>query len=43
VAIYDVLGRKVKTLIDDDSHRAGFYTAVWDGRDDGGRSVSSGM
>ena len=43
LAIYDVLGRKVKTLIDDDSHRAGFYTAVWDGRDDGGRSVSSGM
>jgi flagellar hook assembly protein FlgD len=43
LTIYDVLGRKVRTLVDDNEHRAGFYTAVWDGRDEHSRVVASGV
>ena len=39
--IYDVMGRKVKTLLDG-SKSAGYYTVVWNGRDEMGRDVSSG-
>jgi len=40
--IHNVLGQVVKTLVD--SHRdAGYYTTSWDGRDDGGREVVSGV
>ena len=29
--------------MDDEAHRAGFYTVAWDGRDDHYRAVASGL
>ncbi len=40
--IYNIRGQKVKTLINDNME-AGYHTIVWDGRDDSGKSVSSGV
>ena len=42
LAIYDILGRKVRSLLEG-SGQAGSYEVVWDGTDDGGMPVSSGM
>lgn len=42
IAIFDVSGRLVRTLVHE--HRAaGRYTAQWDGHDDAGRPVASGV
>jgi len=42
VDVYDVNGRQIRTLVDE--HRpAGEYDAFWDGRDNRGRSISSGV
>jgi len=41
IVIYDATGRAVRTLIDQPKYM-GKYTAVWDGRDDSGRTVASG-
>ena len=41
--IYDVLGQKVRDLVRDEMREAGFYRAVWDGRNTAGQAVSSGM
>lgn len=43
LVIYDLLGRQVRTLLRDAQHNAGYHTAVWDGRDDAGRPVASGV
>ena len=40
--IYNVRGQKVKTLINDNM-QAGWHSIVWNGRDDNGKSVSSGV
>jgi hypothetical protein len=40
--IYDVMGRKVNTILSG-SHRAGRYSVTWNGSDQHGRSVSSGI
>jgi len=40
--IYDVSGRLVRTLVDDVCE-AGRYEITWDGRNDGGRGVASGI
>ncbi|RLA42773.1 MAG: hypothetical protein DRQ97_13580, partial [Gammaproteobacteria bacterium] len=42
IAVYDVRGRMVTTLLDE-IVRPGTYTIVWDGTDSGGRRVSSGV
>jgi hypothetical protein len=42
VLIYDLLGREVVTLVNQDLD-AGFYNARWDGRNQNGESVSAGM
>ena len=42
VLIYDVKGRLVRTLIDED-HEPGNYTAVWNGRSGSGVEVASGI
>lgn len=42
LTIYNVLGHKVKTLIDGEK-TAGSYTIRWDGKDDKSRNVSSGI
>jgi hypothetical protein len=41
--VYDVRGRLVKTLMALPEQPAGHYTSVWDGRDDAGLEVSSGV
>lgn len=40
--IYDILGREVRTLVND-RHDAGRYTVTWDGMNNMGRQVSSGV
>ncbi|MFQ6092802.1 MAG: S8 family serine peptidase [bacterium] len=40
--IYNILGQEVRTLVDETTE-AGYYTVTWDGRDDGGREVASGV
>jgi len=40
--IYNIKGEKVKTLINEDM-AASYHTAVWNGKDDGGKAVSSGV
>ena len=42
LSIYNVLGRRVRALVAQD-YAAGEYTVVWDGRNDGGREVPSGV
>lgn len=42
IAIYDLAGRKVKTLVDG-QQPGGQNTVQWDGRDDQGRAVASGV
>jgi hypothetical protein len=42
VAVYDLLGRRVKTLVDG-VQALGSYRIQWDGSDDAGRQVASGV
>lgn len=42
IEIYNVLGKLVKTLVNDE-RPAGNYTAIWNGTDNGGRDVASGV
>ena len=42
LSIFNTLGQKVRTLVDD-TQSSGFYTVFWDGRDDLGREISSGV
>lgn len=43
VAVYDIAGRRIKTLIDGKMTEAGRHTISWDGLDNNGRRVSSGV
>ncbi len=43
VAVYDLGGRRVRTLMDRAAAPSGRYTLGWDGRDDGGRDVAGGV
>jgi predicted CXXCH cytochrome family protein len=40
--VYDILGRRVRTLVNED-HAPGNYVARWDGTDQNGLAVSSGI
>lgn len=42
-AVFDAQGRLVRSLLDAAPRGAGSHTLEWDGRDDGGRSVSAGV
>ncbi|MBX2822107.1 MAG: S8 family serine peptidase [Rhodothermaceae bacterium] len=42
LSIYDILGREVRTLVDE-SVRAGKHTITWDARDNNGNALASGM
>lgn len=42
LTVYDVLGREVRTLINNDELQAGVGQTVWDGRDNAGHPVSTG-
>jgi hypothetical protein len=41
--IYDITGRLVKTLIDDEMWEAGHYSVQWNGKDEHSKEVSSGV
>jgi len=42
LVVYNILGQRVRGLLE--GHRpAGYHRVVWDGKDDGGRSVATGM
>jgi len=40
--VFDILGREVRTLIDNEELQKGIGQVVWDGRDHAGKAVSSG-
>ncbi len=40
--VYDGLGRRLRTLVDAEQ-TTGRHESVWDGRNDEGRAVASGM
>jgi flagellar hook assembly protein FlgD len=42
LSVYDITGRKARDLVSQ-KLPSGTHTAVWDGRDDVGRMVSSGV
>jgi hypothetical protein len=42
IAIYNLKGEKVRTLVSENKAN-GFYKTVWNGRDDNGNAVSSGV
>jgi hypothetical protein len=41
--VYNLLGKEIAILVDKEQKQAGFYTAVWNGRDSAGQKVSSGV
>jgi len=43
IEVYDILGRRVRTLVDGSSRRAGVHTVRWNGQNDLGRQVASGV
>ncbi|MCB5251219.1 MAG: T9SS type A sorting domain-containing protein, partial [Candidatus Cloacimonetes bacterium] len=42
IDIYNIKGQKVKTLVND-RQNAGAHTVVWNGQDERGKHVSSGI
>lgn len=42
IVVFNILGQKVRTLVDEDQS-AGFHSIEWDGRSDSGIQVSSGV
>ncbi|MBD3169874.1 MAG: T9SS type A sorting domain-containing protein [candidate division Zixibacteria bacterium] len=42
IEVINIMGQKVRTLVDK-SQNAGFHTVIWDGRDNSGSGVSSGI
>ncbi len=42
LTIYDVTGKRIKNLINKETE-AGYYSIVWDGKDERGKSVESGV
>lgn len=42
LVVFNALGQRVRTLLDE-PQAAGFHSVVWDGRDDHGRKLSSGI
>jgi len=42
LTIYNILGEKVRTLVNEEEF-PGEYTVVWDGKDESGKEVSSGV
>jgi hypothetical protein len=43
LSVFDVTGRRVRSLYRQPAVMPGVYTVSWDGRDDGGRSVPGGV
>ena len=43
VEIYNTLGQRVRILADDERQDAGYYRVEWNGRNEDGKSVASGI
>ena len=43
LAVYDVSGKLIRTLVAAEEVRAGAHQVVWDGRDESGRSAATGV
>ena len=43
ISVYDIMGQEVKTLIDHEVMNAGKYTVEWNGTDNFGKKVTSGI
>jgi hypothetical protein len=43
VEVYDILGRRIRTLLDGKTQRAGVHTLQWNAQNDLGRPVASGV
>jgi hypothetical protein len=43
MVVYNALGQMVRTLVNNQSQKAGSYSLQWDGRDNAGNFVSSGV
>ena len=43
VTVFNMLGQKVVTLLDNQTQTAGYHSLLWDGRDAAGRRVASGV
>ena len=43
LTVYNVLGQRIRSLIEGEVRPVGSHTAVWDGKDDQGRGVASGI
>jgi len=41
--VYDVSGRLVRTVLDNQVELAGFHSVAWDGKDSAGKAVASGV
>ena len=42
IHLYDLAGQRIRTLVQGE-HQTGTYKVTWDGRDNSGRSVSTGV
>jgi len=43
LTVYDVMGRKVKTIIEHRNQTEGYYNVIWDGKNEKGIKVDSGI
>jgi len=43
LVIYDVMGRQVRSLLNGESYASGFHVVIWNGLDNKGQKVPSGM
>ena len=43
IEVYDVLGKRVATLVEGDTREAGNHAVQWDGRDHSGQAVANGV
>jgi flagellar hook assembly protein FlgD len=43
LVIYDVMGRQVRSLLNGESYTPGFHVVNWNGLDNRGQKVPSGM
>lgn len=41
--VYNILGQRVRLLVDESFQDLGLWTSAWDGRDDSGRQLASGV
>ena len=42
ISIYSILGQNIKTIVDE-MKPAGDYSIIWDGMDEAGKQVTSGL